>query len=90
MNKDRIKGKMKDVSGRIERQAGEWTDNPKMQGEGAAKQVEGKVQHTWGKAKDAARDVKDDMKKKAERERKDRPNRDIETERTDEDLDRAA
>lgn len=65
MDKDTIKGKMKDVGGRIERQAGEWTDNEKMQGEGAAKQVEGKVQNAFGKVKDAGRDAK----KKLEREK---------------------
>jgi len=52
MNKDRIEGKAKDVAGRIERQAGEWTGDPKKQAEGAAKQVEGKVQNAWGKVKD--------------------------------------
>jgi len=25
MNKDQVKGKVKDVAGRVERQAGEWT-----------------------------------------------------------------
>jgi uncharacterized protein YjbJ (UPF0337 family) len=53
MNKDRIKGKAKDIAGRIERQAGEWTGDPKKQVEGAAKQVEGKAQNAWGQAKDA-------------------------------------
>jgi uncharacterized protein YjbJ (UPF0337 family) len=57
MNEDRIKGKVKDVAGRIERQAGEWTGDPKKQAEGAAKQVEGKVQNAWGKAKDAANEA---------------------------------
>ncbi len=56
MNKDRVEGKVKDVAGRVERQAGEWTNNPKTQAEGAAKQVEGKVQNAWGKAKDAVND----------------------------------
>jgi len=63
MDKDTIKGKMKDVGGRIERQAGEWTDNPKMQGEGAAKQVEGKVQNAFGKVKDAGRDAKNKLQR---------------------------
>ena len=63
MDKDRIKGKMKDISGRVERQAGEWTDSEKMQGEGAAKQVEGKVQNAFGKMKDAARDTKDKLER---------------------------
>jgi len=53
MNKDRVEGKVKDIAGRVERQAGEWTGDPKKQVEGAAKQVEGKVQNAWGKAKDA-------------------------------------
>jgi uncharacterized protein YjbJ (UPF0337 family) len=56
MNKDRVEGKVKDVAGRVERQAGEWTDDPKKQVEGTARQVEGKVQNTWGKAKEAADD----------------------------------
>lgn len=68
MDKDRIKGKVKDISGRVERQAGEWTDNEKMQGEGAAKQVEGKVQNAFGKVKDAARDAKDDLERRKHRD----------------------
>ena len=57
MNKDRVEGKMKDVAGRVERQAGEWTDNEKMQVRGTAKQAEGKVQNAVGKLKDAAKDA---------------------------------
>ena len=53
MNKDRVEGKVKDVAGRVQRQAGEWADDPEQQVKGAAKQAEGKVQNTWGKAKDA-------------------------------------
>lgn len=55
MNKDRVEGKVKDVAGRVERQVGEWTGDPEKQVHGAAKQAEGKVQNTWGKAKDAAK-----------------------------------
>jgi uncharacterized protein YjbJ (UPF0337 family) len=55
MNKDRIEGKVKDVAGRIERQAGEWTGDKKMQVQGTAKQAEGKVQNAVGKAKDAVK-----------------------------------
>ncbi len=54
MNEDQVKGKVKDVAGRIERQAGEWTGDKEKQVHGAAKQVEGKVQNAWGNAKDAA------------------------------------
>lgn len=59
MNKDRVEGKVKDVAGRVERQAGEWTGDSEKQVEGAAKQAAGKVQNTWGKTKDAAKDATD-------------------------------
>jgi uncharacterized protein YjbJ (UPF0337 family) len=59
MNKDRVEGKLKDVSGRVERQVGEWTGDTEKQVHGAAKQAEGKVQNAWGKAKDAAKEAAD-------------------------------
>jgi uncharacterized protein YjbJ (UPF0337 family) len=55
MNKDRVEGKMKDVSGRVERQVGEWTGDADKQAHGAVKQAEGKVQNAWGKVKDAGK-----------------------------------
>jgi len=61
-NKDRAEGKVKDIAGRVERQVGEWTDNPKMQVKGAAKQAEGKVQNAFGQAKDAATQAADDVR----------------------------
>jgi len=65
MNKDRMEGKVKDAAGRIERQAGEWTGDKKMQAEGTLKQVEGKVQNAVGKVKDAVKSAQDE-----DRERK--------------------
>lgn len=53
MDKDRIEGKAKDVVGRVQRQAGEWTGDKEQQVKGTAKQAEGKVQNAVGKAKDA-------------------------------------
>lgn len=61
MDKDRLEGKTKDIAGRVKRQVGEWTDDSKLQDEGAMDQAEGKVQNAWGKVKDTARDVKDDI-----------------------------
>jgi uncharacterized protein YjbJ (UPF0337 family) len=55
MNKDRVEGKLKDVSGRVERQVGEWTGDADKQAHGAVKQAEGKVQNAWGKVKDAGK-----------------------------------
>jgi uncharacterized protein YjbJ (UPF0337 family) len=59
MNKDQVEGKVKDIAGRVQRQAGEWSDDPEQQVKGAAKQAEGKVQNAWGKGKDAAKDAAD-------------------------------
>lgn len=56
MNKDQIEGKVKDVAGRVERQAGEWTGSTEKQAHGAMKQVEGKVQNAWGDAKEAGKE----------------------------------
>ncbi len=60
MNKDQVQGKVKDVAGRIERQAGEWTGDKKKQVDGALKQVEGKVQNALGNAKAAGKKAADD------------------------------
>jgi uncharacterized protein YjbJ (UPF0337 family) len=59
MDKDEVKGKMKDIAGRVERQAGEWTGDKDAQAEGASKQAEGKVQNVVGKVKDALKRDKD-------------------------------
>ena len=55
MNEDQVKGEVKDIGGRIERQAGEWSEDPEKQMQGAVKQVEGKLQNAWGNAKDDAK-----------------------------------
>jgi len=74
MDKDRIKGKMEDMAGRVERQAGEWTGDKKMQTEGMKHQIKGKARNAVGQVKDAAREAT--------------PNRDVETEKRDRDTDR--
>ncbi len=69
MDKDRIKGKVKDIAGRAERQAGEWSGSKEHQAEGALKQAEGKAQNTVGKVKDAARDAEQDLKNRDQQQR---------------------
>ena len=64
MNKDQIKGKAKDVAGRVERQVGEWTDDGKSQADGLGKQAEGKVQKAWGDLKDAGKHAEQDIRGK--------------------------
>jgi len=75
MDKDRVKGKAKDISGRIERQVGEWTGDEEKQVHGAGKQVEGKIQNAFGNAKDALkkpRTPEDREKQDQEEEESDR------------------
>jgi uncharacterized protein YjbJ (UPF0337 family) len=70
MDKDELKGKAKDIAGRVERQAGEWTGNEETQAKGAIKQGEGKIQNAFGKAKDALKKPSDaDRDDDAERDR---------------------
>jgi uncharacterized protein YjbJ (UPF0337 family) len=70
MDKDRIKGRLEGLKGRIQRQVGEWTGNWDAETEGIAEQAKGKIQNTWGKMKDAGRDVLN-----REQARKDEENR---------------
>lgn len=74
MDKDEVKGKAKDIAGRVERQAGEWTGNEETQAKGAMKQAEGKVQNAFGKAKDA-------LKKPSDADRDAEANRDDDRDR---------
>lgn len=57
MHKDTVKGAAKDVSGSIKEAAGKATGNERLEAEGAAERVEGKIQKGVGNLKDAARDV---------------------------------
>ena len=57
MHKDEAKGAAKDVKGSMKEAAGKATGNERLQAEGAAERVEGKVQKGVGALKDAARDA---------------------------------
>lgn len=63
MNEDQVKGKGKEVTGRAERQVGEWTGDKDTQREGAGKEVEGKAQHAWGDTKERVNDAVEDLTK---------------------------
>ena len=60
MDEDRIEGALKNVGGKIKEGFGKLTGDAKTEAEGKAEQVEGKVQNTWGGAKDTVRDAVDD------------------------------
>ena len=53
---DRIEGAAKNIGGKIKEAAGKVTGDTKLQAEGKADQVEGKVQNTVGGVKDILRD----------------------------------
>jgi uncharacterized protein YjbJ (UPF0337 family) len=61
MDKDRIEGTVKDVSGKVKEEWGDLTDDPKTEAEGRKDQAEADLQKTWGETKDKARDVVDDL-----------------------------
>jgi uncharacterized protein YjbJ (UPF0337 family) len=66
VDKDRIKGKMNEVKGRMERQVGEWTGDEESEAKGAMDQVKGKAQNAFGKMKDAGRDAADKFRRNKE------------------------
>jgi uncharacterized protein YjbJ (UPF0337 family) len=53
---DRIEGSAKNMGGKIKEGAGKMTGDSKLQAEGKADQVEGKVQNAVGGVKDTVRD----------------------------------
>lgn len=52
MNRDQVKGRMKEAGGKVQQKAGKAIGSPKQELKGAAKQVAGKVQKTAGDARD--------------------------------------
>jgi uncharacterized protein YjbJ (UPF0337 family) len=57
MDKDRIAGAAKQAKGAVKEVAGKVLGDSKLQAEGKADKVEGKVQNAVGGAKDAVRDA---------------------------------
>lgn len=53
MNKDRFEGMAKQAKGQIKEKAGQMTGDAKLEGEGKADKIAGKVQNAVGGAKDA-------------------------------------
>lgn len=55
MNKDQVKGSVKDVAGKVQEKAGKVTGNTKQELKGIGKQIAGKVQKGVGDMKDAVK-----------------------------------
>ena len=60
MNKDQVKGRVEQTTGKVKEAAGKLVGNDRLRTEGAAEQVKGKVQAGYGDAKE---NVKDKAKK---------------------------
>lgn len=59
MNKDQVKGKAKEVAGKVQQKTGELVGSSEQQAKGLSKQVEGKLQKGVGDAKEAVKDAVD-------------------------------
>jgi uncharacterized protein YjbJ (UPF0337 family) len=57
MNKDTIKGSMKEAAGKVQKEFGKAVDSPKHIVEGGAKEAEGKGQKAAGHIKEAVKTV---------------------------------
>jgi len=57
MNTDQVKGKAKDIAGKVQQKVGEATGSAEQQVKGVARQVEGKVQKGVGDAAEAVKDA---------------------------------
>lgn len=57
MNKDQVKGKMKEVGGKIQEEVGKAVGSSEQQAKGLNKQSEGKLQKGIGDAKEVVKDL---------------------------------
>jgi len=58
MNKDQVKGAVKEAAGKVQQKAGKMIGNPKQEAKGLATKLEGKVQKKIGDAKEALADAR--------------------------------
>ncbi|MBK1685154.1 MULTISPECIES: CsbD family protein [Rhodoferax] len=65
MNKDQVKGQVKDIAGKVQEGAGKLVDSKEQQAKGAKLQVEGKIQKGFGDLKEVAKDARDAVTKAA-------------------------
>jgi uncharacterized protein YjbJ (UPF0337 family) len=63
MNKDQVKGKAKDIVGKVQEQAGKLVGNKEQQVKGLSKQISGNVQKSFGDLKESIKDANKDHPK---------------------------
>lgn len=59
MNKDQVKGAIKEAAGKVQGKTGEVIGSTEQQAKGAAREVAGKAQKQYGNAKEAVKDAVD-------------------------------
>lgn len=57
MNKDQVKGAVKEVAGKVQKNTGDALGNMSQEAKGMAREAEGKVQKNLGNAKEALKDA---------------------------------
>jgi len=57
MNKDQVKGKAKNIAGKVQEQAGKLVGSKEQQVKGLSKQISGKVQESFGDVKQSVKDL---------------------------------
>jgi uncharacterized protein YjbJ (UPF0337 family) len=62
MNKDTVAGALKNAAGHVKQATGEAIGNDRLANSGAADRVTGATQEAWGKTKDAAHAMGDDIR----------------------------
>lgn len=60
MNKDQVKGAVKEVAGDAQEKLGRLVGSPEQEAKGQAREMEGKVQKNYGDAKEAVADAAQD------------------------------
>ena len=58
MNKDQVKGAVKEAAGAVQQKAGKLIGNPTQEAKGLATKLEGKVQKKVGDAKEVLKDAR--------------------------------
>ena len=58
MNKDQVKGAVKDLGGKIQEEAGKLVGSKEQEAKGLKNQVEGKLQQRVGDVKEAVKDIR--------------------------------
>ncbi len=59
MNKDQVKGAVKEAAGKVQSKTGEVIGSTEQQAKGAAREIAGKTQKEYGNAKEAVKDAVD-------------------------------